>query len=97
MGSCEDKTIAVEPSAAETENEQPELQPQVGKSFIFLTVWPNQSCHAAYMRVSNKDLESSSCPPVKGKLHFCCLLWGNRCCIDTGDFCSSTFCSEDDF
>ncbi|NXN58444.1 C2D1B protein, partial [Rynchops niger] len=35
-GSCEDETIAVEPSTAELENEQPELQPQVGKSFIEL-------------------------------------------------------------
>ncbi|NWX21046.1 C2D1B protein, partial [Aegotheles bennettii] len=36
-GSCEDETIAMEPSTAEAENEQPELQPQVGKSFMFLT------------------------------------------------------------
>ncbi|NWQ94870.1 C2D1B protein, partial [Burhinus bistriatus] len=36
-GSCEDETIAMEPSTAEPENEQPELQPQVGKSFMFLT------------------------------------------------------------
>ncbi|NXG84253.1 C2D1B protein, partial [Stercorarius parasiticus] len=36
-GSCEDETIAVEPSTANPENEQPELQPQVGKSFMFLT------------------------------------------------------------
>ncbi|NXJ62093.1 C2D1B protein, partial [Rostratula benghalensis] len=36
MGSCEDGTIAMEPSTAEPENEQPELQPQVGKSFVFL-------------------------------------------------------------
>ncbi|KAK0680856.1 C2D1B protein, partial [Pygoscelis papua] len=36
-GSCEDETIAMEPSTAEGENEQPELQPQVGKSFMFLT------------------------------------------------------------
>ncbi|NXF58321.1 C2D1B protein, partial [Ciccaba nigrolineata] len=35
-GSCEDETIAMEPSTAEPENEQPELQPQVGKSFIEL-------------------------------------------------------------
>ncbi|NXC69973.1 C2D1B protein, partial [Anhinga anhinga] len=35
-GSCEDEMIAMEPSAAEPENEQPELQPQVGKSFTFL-------------------------------------------------------------
>ncbi|KAF1530131.1 Coiled-coil and C2 domain-containing protein 1B, partial [Eudyptes sclateri] len=35
--SCEDETIAMEPSTAEGENEQPELQPQVGKSFMFLT------------------------------------------------------------
>ncbi|NXG66194.1 C2D1B protein, partial [Hemiprocne comata] len=33
-GSCEDETIAMEPSTAEPENEQPELQPQVGKSFM---------------------------------------------------------------
>ncbi|NWS52443.1 C2D1B protein, partial [Chunga burmeisteri] len=32
-GNCEDETIAMEPSTAEAENEQPELQPQVGKSF----------------------------------------------------------------
>ncbi|NXJ38117.1 C2D1B protein, partial [Ciconia maguari] len=35
-GSCEDETIAMEPSTAEPENGQPELQPQVGKSFIEL-------------------------------------------------------------
>ncbi|NWQ76424.1 C2D1B protein, partial [Columbina picui] len=34
---CEDEIIAMEPSSAEPENEQPELQPQVGKSFMFLT------------------------------------------------------------
>ncbi|KFV58020.1 Coiled-coil and C2 domain-containing protein 1B, partial [Tyto alba] len=34
--SCEDETIAMEPSTAEPENEQPELQPQVGKSFVEL-------------------------------------------------------------
>ncbi|NXG71831.1 C2D1B protein, partial [Baryphthengus martii] len=32
-GSCEDERIAREPSTAEPENEQPELQPQVGQSF----------------------------------------------------------------
>ncbi|NXL11203.1 C2D1B protein, partial [Mesembrinibis cayennensis] len=36
-GSCEDEIIAMEPSTAEPENERPELQPQVGKSFMFLT------------------------------------------------------------
>ncbi|KFV74532.1 Coiled-coil and C2 domain-containing protein 1B, partial [Dryobates pubescens] len=36
-GSCEDETIAMEPSTAEPEKEQPELQPQVGQSSIFLT------------------------------------------------------------
>ncbi|KFQ49881.1 Coiled-coil and C2 domain-containing protein 1B, partial [Nestor notabilis] len=35
-GSCEDETIAMEPSTAESENEEPELQPQVGKSFVEL-------------------------------------------------------------
>ncbi|NXH73923.1 C2D1B protein, partial [Hydrobates tethys] len=35
-GSCEGETIAMEPSTAEPEDEQPELQPQVGKSFIEL-------------------------------------------------------------
>ncbi|KFW64436.1 Coiled-coil and C2 domain-containing protein 1B, partial [Pygoscelis adeliae] len=35
-GSCEDEMIAMEPSTAEGENKQPELQPQVGKSFIEL-------------------------------------------------------------
>ncbi|KFQ86661.1 Coiled-coil and C2 domain-containing protein 1B, partial [Phoenicopterus ruber ruber] len=40
-GSCEEETIAMEPSTAEPENEQPELQPQVGKSFVFLTVLLN--------------------------------------------------------
>ncbi|KFP53841.1 Coiled-coil and C2 domain-containing protein 1B, partial [Cathartes aura] len=35
-GTCEDETIAMEPSTAEPEDEQPELQPQVGKSFIEL-------------------------------------------------------------
>ncbi|KFP44159.1 Coiled-coil and C2 domain-containing protein 1B, partial [Chlamydotis macqueenii] len=34
-GSCEDE-IAMEPSSAEPENEQTELQPQVGKSFVEL-------------------------------------------------------------
>ncbi|KFP20779.1 Coiled-coil and C2 domain-containing protein 1B, partial [Egretta garzetta] len=57
-GSCEDEMIAMEPSTAEPENEQPEQQPQVGKSFTFLTVLLNQCCHAAYMRITNKDLES---------------------------------------
>lgn len=65
-GSCEDEMIAMEPSTAEPENEQPEQQPQVGKSFTFLTVLLNQCCHAAYMRITNKDLERSSCPPKKG-------------------------------
>ncbi|NXU74786.1 C2D1B protein, partial [Oreotrochilus melanogaster] len=36
-GSCEDETIAMEPSPDEAENEQPELQPQVGKHFMFLS------------------------------------------------------------
>ncbi|NWX09139.1 C2D1B protein, partial [Caloenas nicobarica] len=36
--SCEDEIVAMEQSSAEPENEQPELQPQVGKSFVFLTV-----------------------------------------------------------
>ncbi|NXD77257.1 C2D1B protein, partial [Halcyon senegalensis] len=36
-GSCEDEMIEMEPSTAEPENEQPELQPQVGKSFMFRT------------------------------------------------------------
>ncbi|NXK44928.1 C2D1B protein, partial [Chauna torquata] len=36
-GNCGDETIAMEQSIAEAENEQPELQPQVGKSFMFLT------------------------------------------------------------
>ncbi|NXV49146.1 C2D1B protein, partial [Uria aalge] len=36
-GNCEDETIAMEPSTAQPENKQPELQPQVGKSFMFLT------------------------------------------------------------
>ncbi|NXF32138.1 C2D1B protein, partial [Nyctibius bracteatus] len=42
-GSCEDETIAMEPSTAEPENEQPELQPQVGKSFVFLAVLLQQT------------------------------------------------------
>ncbi|NXY90957.1 C2D1B protein, partial [Alcedo cyanopectus] len=36
-GICEDETTALEPSTAEPENEHPELQPQVGKSFMLLT------------------------------------------------------------
>ncbi|NWH44420.1 C2D1B protein, partial [Fregata magnificens] len=40
-GSCEDEMIAMEPSTAEPENEQPELQPQVGKRFMFLIVLLN--------------------------------------------------------
>ncbi|NXX92739.1 C2D1B protein, partial [Centropus bengalensis] len=32
-GSCEDETMAMEPPTAEPDNEQPEPQPQVGKSF----------------------------------------------------------------
>lgn len=43
--SCEDEIIAMEPSSAEPENEQPELQPQVGKSCVFLTVLPNHCFH----------------------------------------------------
>ncbi|NXJ88549.1 C2D1B protein, partial [Corythaixoides concolor] len=39
-GSCEDEKIALEPSTAETENEEPELQQQVGKSFMFTTSLP---------------------------------------------------------
>ncbi|NWW97102.1 C2D1B protein, partial [Rhynochetos jubatus] len=39
-GRCEDETIAMESSTAEPENEQPELQPQVGKSFVFTTSLP---------------------------------------------------------
>ncbi|KFP28205.1 Coiled-coil and C2 domain-containing protein 1B, partial [Colius striatus] len=35
-GSCEDETIATEPSPDESENEPPELQSQVGKSFVEL-------------------------------------------------------------
>ncbi|KFU97693.1 Coiled-coil and C2 domain-containing protein 1B, partial [Pterocles gutturalis] len=35
-GSCEDETIAADPSTAEPEDEQPDLQPQVGKSFVEL-------------------------------------------------------------
>ncbi|NXP15275.1 C2D1B protein, partial [Thinocorus orbignyianus] len=57
-GSCEDETVAMEPSTIEPENEQPELQPQVGKSFVFLTVLLNHCCHAAYGGVTNKGLES---------------------------------------
>lgn len=64
-GSCEDEMIAMEPSTAEPEDEQPELQQQVGKSFVFLTFLLNHCCHAAYTRVTNKDLERSSCPPWK--------------------------------
>lgn len=40
-GSCEDETRTMEQSVAEAENEQPELQPQVGESFMFLTVLLN--------------------------------------------------------
>ncbi|NXF53430.1 C2D1B protein, partial [Oceanites oceanicus] len=40
-GSCEDEMMAMEPSTAEPEDEQPELKPQVGKSFMFLTVLLN--------------------------------------------------------
>ncbi|NXP82053.1 C2D1B protein, partial [Ramphastos sulfuratus] len=36
-GNSEDEMIAVEPSTDEPEEDQPELQPQVGQSFIFLT------------------------------------------------------------
>ncbi|NXM32385.1 C2D1B protein, partial [Oxyruncus cristatus] len=54
-GSCEDELIATEPSPAETEDEQPELQSQVGMSFMFLTVLLNHCCHAG-MRITNRDL-----------------------------------------
>lgn len=84
--SCKDETIAMEPSTAEPENEEPELQPQVGKSFMFLTVLLYHCCRAAYTRVMNKDLQRSSWPPRKEKLCYWCLLCGNQCCIDTGDF-----------
>ncbi|NWZ20212.1 C2D1B protein, partial [Asarcornis scutulata] len=36
-GSCGDETTAMEQSPAESENEETGLQPQVGKSFMFLT------------------------------------------------------------
>ncbi|NXH09638.1 C2D1B protein, partial [Bucco capensis] len=54
---CEDETIAMEPSTAELENEQPELQRQVGKSFIFLTVLLNHCCHAAYTSELQQTIE----------------------------------------
>ncbi|NXV79761.1 C2D1B protein, partial [Atlantisia rogersi] len=55
-GSCEDEMTAMEPPTSESETEQPELQPQVGKSFIFLTLWQNDSSHAAYMRTIEKRI-----------------------------------------
>ncbi|NXO56012.1 C2D1B protein, partial [Aramus guarauna] len=67
-GSCEDEAIAMEPSTDEPENEQPELQPQVGKSFMFLTVLLNHCCHAAYMRVTNKDLESELQQTIENRI-----------------------------
>lgn len=84
-GSCEDETIAMELSTAESENEQPELQPQVGKSFVFLTVLLNHCCRAAHTRVTDQHLESLSCLPRKEKPHYVCLLCGNQCCIDIGE------------
>ncbi|NWI20447.1 C2D1B protein, partial [Crypturellus soui] len=36
MGSCEDEAIEMDSSSVQPENEQPEMQPQVGKSCMFL-------------------------------------------------------------
>ncbi|NXT54851.1 C2D1B protein, partial [Pluvianellus socialis] len=55
-GSCEDETIAMEPSTAEPENEQPELQPQVGKSFTFLTVLLNHSVTSELQQTIEKRI-----------------------------------------
>lgn len=54
MGSCEDETITMEQSLAEAENEQPELQPQVGESFMFLTVLLNHF-HDKHQQRGNKQ------------------------------------------
>ncbi|NXF89861.1 C2D1B protein, partial [Eubucco bourcierii] len=56
-GNCEDEMIAVEPSTDEPEEDQPEMQPQVGQSFIFLTAVLNHCCHATYTEVTNKNLD----------------------------------------
>ncbi|NXM87943.1 C2D1B protein, partial [Oenanthe oenanthe] len=44
-GSCEDEMTPTEPSPSEAEDELPELQSQVGMSFVFLTILLNQCCH----------------------------------------------------
>ncbi|NXN93257.1 C2D1B protein, partial [Rhinopomastus cyanomelas] len=56
-GSCEDETIAMEPSTDESESEQLELQLQVGKSFMFLKVLLNHCCHAAYVSELQQTIE----------------------------------------
>ncbi|NXA04674.1 C2D1B protein, partial [Sapayoa aenigma] len=43
-GSCEAEMTLTEPSTAEPEDEQPELQSQVGMGFMFLTVLLNHCC-----------------------------------------------------
>ncbi|NXN07170.1 C2D1B protein, partial [Indicator maculatus] len=48
-GSCEDETIVTEPSTADPGKEQPELQPQVGQSSIFLTAVLNHCGQTAYI------------------------------------------------
>lgn len=75
---------ATEPSPAEPEDELPELQSQVGMSFVFLTLLLNPCCHVACMRVIIKNL-GRSCLPRKKKLHYCCFLWGNQCWMGAGD------------
>ncbi|NXX74549.1 C2D1B protein, partial [Urocolius indicus] len=53
-GSCEDETIATEPSPDESENEQPELQSQVGKSFTTsLPAVTSELQQAIEKRISN--------------------------------------------
>ncbi|NWI52425.1 C2D1B protein, partial [Calyptomena viridis] len=44
-GSCGDEMTPTGPSTAELEDEQPELQSQVGMSCMFLTVLLNHCCH----------------------------------------------------
>lgn len=72
-GSCEDDMTATESSPAEAEDELPELQSQVGMSFVFMAVLLNHCCHMACMRVIIKNL-GRVCLPRKKKLHYCCFL-----------------------
>ncbi|NXN80222.1 C2D1B protein, partial [Bombycilla garrulus] len=66
--SCEDEMTTTEPSPAEPEDELPELQSQVGMSFMILTVLLNHCCHVACMRVIIKNLGSELQQTLEGRV-----------------------------